>query len=123
MLLPLSKGLWSVSLLDLLGSNVSSTLMTLLFSVVLFRSIWIVWKVRVFLKLQDAELKLWSEKCHFVQKAVKYLGHVVSAEGICPDPAKTEVVVSYPVPTSAKEVKQFMGLCMQLLYRILVKDY
>ena len=40
----------------------------------------------VFLKLQDAGLKLKTEKCKFVQKAVKYLGHVVSAEGICPDP-------------------------------------
>ena len=49
----------------------------------------------VFLKLQDAGLKLKTEKCKFVQKAVKYLGHVVSAEGICPDPAKTEVVVSF----------------------------
>ena len=75
----------------------------------------------VFLKLQDAGLKLKTEKCKFVQKAVKYLGHVVSAEGICPDPAKTEVVVSYPVPTSAKEVKQFMGLCNY--YRRFVKDY
>ena len=76
---------------------------------------------RVFLKLQDAGLKLRSEKCHFVQIAVKYLGHVVSAEGICPDPAKTEVVVSYPVPTNAKEVKQFMGLCNY--YRRFVRDY
>ena len=56
-----------------------------------------------------------------VQKAVKYLGHVVSADGICPDPAKTEVVVSYPVPTSANEAKQFMGLCNY--YRRFVKDY
>eukprot|EP00731_Ephydatia_muelleri_P037182 Em0411g3a len=72
-------------------------------------------------QLQDAGLKLKSEKCKFVQKAVKYLGHVVSAEGICPDPAKTEVVVSYPVPTSAKEIKQFMGLCNY--YRRFVKDY
>ena len=71
--------------------------------------------------MQDAGLKLKTEKCNFAQKAVKYLGHVVSAEGICPDPAKTEVVVSYPVPASAKEVKQFMGLCNY--YRRFVKDY
>lgn len=75
----------------------------------------------VFLKLQDAGLKLKTEKCNFAQKAVKYLGHVVSAEGIYPDPAKTEVVVRYPVPTSAKEVKQFMGLCNY--YRRFVKDH
>eukprot|EP00731_Ephydatia_muelleri_P006855 Em0003g1103a len=38
------------------------------------------WLTNVFLKLQDAGLKLKTEKCKFVQKAVKYLGHVVSAE-------------------------------------------
>ena len=76
---------------------------------------------RVFLKLQGAGLKLRSEKCHFVQKAVKYLGHVVSDKGICPDPAKTDVVANYPIPKNAKEVKQFMGLCNY--YRRFVKGY
>ncbi|KAL5473290.1 hypothetical protein EMCRGX_G027757 [Ephydatia muelleri] len=57
---------------------------------------------RVFLKLQGAGLKLRSEKCHFVQKAVKYLGHVVYDKGICPDPAKTDVVANYPIPKNAK---------------------
>ncbi|KAL5479659.1 hypothetical protein EMCRGX_G023211 [Ephydatia muelleri] len=60
---------------------------------------------RVFLKLQGARLKLRSEKCHFVQKAVKYLGHVVSDKGICPDPAKTDVVANYPIPKNAREYK------------------
>ena len=58
------------------------------------------------------------EKCNFAQKAVKYLGHVVSAEAISPDSAETEVVTSYSVPTSPKEVKQFIDL-----YRRFVKDY
>ena len=76
---------------------------------------------RVFLKLQGAGLKLRLEKYHFVQKAVKYLGHVVSDKGICPDPAKTDVVANYPIPKNAKEVKQFMGLCNY--YRRFVKGY
>ena len=66
-------------------------------------------------------MKLRSEKCHFVQKAVKYLGHVVSDKGICPDPAKTDVVANYPIPKNAREVKQFMGLCNY--YRRFVKGY
>ena len=72
---------------------------------------------RVLLKLQDAGLKLRSEKC----QAVKYLGHVVSADGICPDPAKTEVVVNYPIPKNARELKLCMGLCNY--YRRFVEDY
>ena len=49
------------------------------------------------------------------------IGHVVSAKGICPDPAKTDVVANYPIPKNAREVKQFMGLCNY--YRRFVKGY
>jgi len=49
-------------------------------------------------------------KCHLAFKQVKYLGHIVSKEGIKPDPEKTSAVVGYPIPTNAKEFKQFLGL-------------
>ena len=39
-----------------------------------------------------------------------YLGHVVSAIGVKPDPLKVEAVSLYPVPTNIKELKQFLGL-------------
>ena len=45
----------------------------------------------VFQCLQQAGLKLKPSKCHFARKEVKYLGHIVSAEGIKPNPAKTTV--------------------------------
>ena len=51
-----------------------------------------------------------SSKCFFVQKEVHYLGHVVSAAGVSPDSAKTEVISSYPVPTDMKKLRQFLGL-------------
>ncbi|KAL5476035.1 hypothetical protein EMCRGX_G025937 [Ephydatia muelleri] len=76
------------------------------------------WLTKVFLKLHYAGLKVKMEKCNFAQKAVKYLGHVVSAEAISLGSAETEVVTSYSVPTSPKEVKQFIDL-----YRRFVKDY
>lgn len=76
---------------------------------------------QVFRKLRQAGLKLRGSKCHFAQRMVKYLGHEVSAKGISPDPAKTKVVSSYPVPRNEKELKQFIGLCNY--YRRFVKDY
>ena len=76
---------------------------------------------KVFSKLEEAGLKLQTSKCHFAQKVVRYLGHEVSADGIRPDPAKTEAVSNYPVPRNAKELKQFMGLSNY--YRRFVKDY
>ena len=49
------------------------------------------------------------------------MGHEVSADGIRPDPAKTEAVSNYPVSRNAKELKQFLGLSNY--YRRFVKDY
>ena len=64
----------------------------------------------VFLALRNAGLKLKPAKCYFAQSKVYYLGHVVSAAGIAPDPAKITAVMSYPVPTNTKQLKQFLGL-------------
>ena len=45
---------------------------------------------KVFDALQKARLKLKLSKCHFAQREVKYLGHIVSTNGIAPDPSKVE---------------------------------
>ena len=37
-------------------------------------------------------------------------GHVFSADGMKPDPRKTEAISEWPIPTSVKEVRQFVGL-------------
>ena len=42
----------------------------------------------VFKRLQAANLKLKPSKCHLFQTKTKFLGHVVSAKGISPDPEK-----------------------------------
>ena len=65
---------------------------------------------KVFQALNEAGLTLRPSKCHFAQREVNYLGHIVSATGVKPDPCKTEAVSSYPVPKNAKELRQFLGL-------------
>jgi len=65
---------------------------------------------QVFERLDKAGLKLQPHKCHFLQPRVPFLGHVVSAEGISPDPDKTQKVREWPIPTSVKEIQQFLGL-------------
>ena len=52
---------------------------------------------------------------------MQYLGHVVSAQGVEPDPAKIQAVATYPVPRNVKEIRQFLGLSNY--YRRFVKDY
>ena len=75
----------------------------------------------VFQALRQAGLTLKLNKCHFAQREVKYLGHIVSAAGVCPNSAKTEAVSTYPVPNNVKELRQFLGLTSY--YRRFVVDY
>ena len=49
------------------------------------------------------------------------MGHVVSSSGIATDPEKTRAVTEWPVPTSVKEVKSFLGLAGY--YRRFVKNF
>jgi len=77
--------------------------------------------VRVLGRLRSAGLKLKPEKCSLLQRSVSFLGHVVSGEGIATDPKKIEIVTEWPVPTSVKEVRSFLGLAGY--YRRFVKGY
>jgi hypothetical protein len=65
----------------------------------------------VLYRLKQANLKLNSKKCRFLQKRVTYLGHVVSEDGVSTDPEKTKAVSEWPVPKNVKEVSSFLGLC------------
>lgn len=48
----------------------------------------------VFEHLRAHNLKLAPNKCHFLQKSVKFLGHIVSAEGIATDPEKVQAITA-----------------------------
>jgi hypothetical protein len=67
------------------------------------------WKV--FQWFLGASLKLKPEKCHLLQKEVRYLGHVVSPEGISTDPEKLEAIRAWPTPKNKHDIRSFLGLC------------
>ena len=46
---------------------------------------------------------------NFIKKELVYLGHMISAEGIKPDPAKIEAVKNWPIPTTTDAVKRFVA--------------
>ena len=50
------------------------------------------------------------EKCDFFKKHLQYLGHLVSEEGFELLPEKIKSIKNMPPPSTAKEVKQFLGL-------------
>ena len=55
-------------------------------------------------------MKLNPRKCKFAAKEVKYLGHVLSKDGIAVDTSKTDAVRTFPRPRNATEVRAFLGL-------------
>ena len=44
------------------------------------------------------------KKCEFACSEAKYLGHVVGGGRVQVDPAKTEAVATWPVPTTVREL-------------------
>ena len=65
---------------------------------------------KVFQKLEEANLKLKPQKCKFAQEKIEYLGHTLTAKGVCPNDGKVQAVIECPRPQNIKEVKSFLGL-------------
>jgi hypothetical protein len=61
-------------------------------------------------RLRKHNLKLQPDKCEFLRTEVTYLGHVITEDGVRPDPGKVEVIEKFPRPQSAKQLKSFLGL-------------
>ena len=60
--------------------------------------------------LRDSSLKAKLKKCEFFKNELKFLGHIVSANGMSPDPVKVQTVTDWPTPVSVYEVRAFLGL-------------
>lgn len=76
---------------------------------------------QVLKRLKDCNLKLNPKKCKFLQTKVKYVGHIVSENGVEADPEKLEKVRNWPTPKNAEEVRQFTSFAGY--YRRFVKDF
>lgn len=71
--------------------------------------------------LTSAGLRLKPKKCFFGFAEVTYLGHVVSRHGIRPDPEKLKALTAYEAPTTAKELKSFLGFASY--FRRFIPDF
>ena len=61
--------------------------------------------------LEANDLFLKPEKCVWEQPCVDYLGLILEGGIMCMDPAKVAGIATWPVPTSVKQVRSFLGFC------------
>ena len=64
----------------------------------------------IFDRLNSHNLKLNPKKCNFFQTDIKFLGHIISKDGIRVDPGKVEVLKNHSIPQNKKQLKSFLGL-------------
>ena len=69
----------------------------------------------------QAGLKLKPSKCHFFEMQVTFLGHVLTPDGVLPDPGNVEEITMWTVPTCVTDVWAILG--MGNYYWIFIKDY
>lgn len=76
---------------------------------------------KIFSILENVNLKIQLGKSQFMKKQVNFLGHLVTDEGVKPDPEKIKVIQNWPTPRNPKELKGFLGLLGY--YRKFIRDF
>jgi hypothetical protein len=76
---------------------------------------------QILARMKDAGLKLKPQKCQLLQVEVTFLGHVVSKDGVNPNPDNIAKIVLWPEPKDVTGVRQILG--MASYYRRFIKEY
>lgn len=64
----------------------------------------------VFDRLRSSNFKVQMDKTEFLQKTVQFLGHVITPDGVKPNPDKITAIKNFPIPKTQTEIKSFLGL-------------
>ena len=63
----------------------------------------------VFTKLQSLGFRLKLSKCEFYKSELKYLGHLIVAGHIKPDPEKLAAIANMQAPTNVTQLRSLLG--------------
>ena len=63
-----------------------------------------------FKKCREWNLKLYKLKLKRAQTEVRFMGHLLTPDGLKADPAKVEAILDMPPPTDVKGLKRFLGM-------------
>lgn len=64
----------------------------------------------LFQRFREHGLTLNLEKSQFFRSEAKFLGHILTPQGICPDPEKIRDIKEFPAPKNLKQLRGFLGL-------------
>ena len=70
--------------------------------------------IQVLNQCRKVSLKLNAEKCIFKAESIPFFGHIISRDGIKPDPKKMDMIRTMMMPMSKLELQSFLGLCNYL---------
>ncbi|VDI70439.1 Hypothetical predicted protein [Mytilus galloprovincialis] len=65
-------------------------------------------------RARQCNLKLSKSKCQFRKNEVDYVGHIISKDGLKPDPEKVRAVQKMKKPENKKELQTFLGFITYL---------
>ena len=74
----------------------------------------------LFKRLSDYGVVIHPSKCTFGVNSLEFLGHQISADGISPLHCKVQAINDFPLPTSLRKLREFLGLVN--FYRRFVPD-
>jgi len=66
---------------------------------------------KILARLREAGLQVDIDKSEFHVTETKFLGLVISTDGIKMDPTKVQTIVDWEAPANVKQVQAFIGLC------------
>ena len=52
-------------------------------------------------ELKECKIVCRAHKCRFNRLSLPYLGHILSVDGVKPDPRKVQIVVNWPMPLTS----------------------
>ena len=76
---------------------------------------------QVLQRLREAGLQADIDKCEFHVQETKFLGLIVSTEGIRMDPHKVSTILDWARPICVRHIKSFLGFCN--FYRRFIRDF
>ncbi len=65
---------------------------------------------KVMQRIRERSIQLNPENCTFKAKEVSYMGHLLTEDGLKPDPEKLAAIKNVHRPHNRKELQQYLGM-------------